>query len=112
MTKEQFKNTAFFKGQLATLDTNDGKIPVEIENVDIGGRSRHIQVKGNQNGKVFFRYVDCSLIELKTPCPLAILREMHRRMNDVFGEESNCRVDSDIDEWIIETLKQAGNGAV
>lgn len=108
MTNEQFKSTAFFKGQRAIFTTPDGKLPVEIENVDIGGRSRHIQVKGNRDGKVFFLYVDCGLIELETPCPLAILREIQRRINDTFGEGSQCRLDSDIEKQIAETLKQAG----
>lgn len=110
MTKEQFNNTAFFKGQLATLDTPKEKIPVKIENVEVGGRSAYIQVSGTHDGESFFRYVPPSLVELQTPCPLSILREIRRRMNDVFGEESNCRVDSDIDEWIIETIKQAEIG--
>lgn len=108
MTKEQFKNTAFFKGQLATLDTPDGKIPVKIERVEVGGISSFIEISGKENGKAFFRYVDCGLIELEMPCPLAILREIQRRINDTFGEGSQCRLDSDIEKQIAEILKQAG----
>lgn len=108
MTKEQFKNTAFFKGQLATLDTPDGEIPVKIESVEVGGSSSFIQISGIEKGKHFFEYVDCGLIELETPCPLAILREIQRRINDTFGEGSQCRLDSDIEKQIAETLKQAG----
>jgi hypothetical protein len=107
MTKEQFDRTAFFKGQRATLATPEGIISVLIENLEIGSPSGYFQVIGHKNGKPFYTYVDYSLIELETPCPLAILREIHRRMNDVFGEGSQCRVDSDIDKWITEILKQS-----
>ena len=112
MTKEQFDRTAFFKGQRATLDTPEEKIPVKIERVDAGGVYGFIQVSGTHEGESFFRYVPPSLVELQTPCPLSILREIHRRMNDVFGEGSQCRLDRDIYELIEATLKQAGNGAV
>lgn len=108
MTNEQFSKTAFFKGQRATLNTPDGEIPVVIERVEVGGVSLFVEISGNVNGEPFFRYYPCDAIELETPCPLAILREIQRRMNDVFGEGSQCRVDSDVDKWITETLKQAG----
>lgn len=112
MTKEQFNKTAFFKGQRAMLDTHEGKIPVKIENVEVGGVSGFIQVSGIEKGKPFFRYVDCSLIELETPCPLSILREIARRVTDVLGDGSQCRLDDDVWEQVKETLKQADNGRV
>jgi len=96
MTKEHFEQTAFFKGQRAIFD---GILAVEIVGFSKLRRTVTIQAGGDT------REVGIEFVELLTPDPLTICREILRRLNDPLNEGYQTRLDSDLRGQIEKLFK-------
>lgn len=92
MTREEFESAAFFKGQKAIFD---GILPVSISAVDFDEFRIVAKTPSNQD-----KIIPFAIIELFSPDPLAILREILRRIADPTGEPTACRLDPDLLEKI------------
>lgn len=103
MTQTDFERTAFYKGQKAIWFDDE----VEIEGfspLDFRVCVREPQRFGRSLG-----FVRCENIELLHPDPLALLREIHKRIDgDPMGEGWQTRLDSDLWEILKQILGKHG----
>lgn len=92
MTRDEFLKMSFYKGQkFKIVETEEVKI---LEKVDTINGILWLSSAG---------WVGTSKIKdvvLVSPDPLAILREIMRRMNSATGEPTACRLDPDLMEQV------------
>lgn len=96
MTRKEFENTAFYRGQPAFCSAIIGNeiFPVKIIGVNYYESVIVMDYEGIEYTKAF------RFVELKMPDPLTILREILRRMNSATGEPTACRLDPDLIEQV------------